>query len=85
MQKNLAGKILEAGKRRIKLDPERLSEIKEAITRSDIKSLIKSGAIKKLSKRGISRVRSKIYFKSEKKGKKERQGFFKRQENIKNA
>jgi len=68
-QKNLASKILEAGKRRIKLDPERLSEIKEAITRSDIKSLIKSGAIKKLNKRGVSRVRARFILVQKRKGK----------------
>ncbi|MBS3155433.1 50S ribosomal protein L19e [Candidatus Woesearchaeota archaeon] len=76
-QKNLASKILEAGKRRIKLDPERLSEIKEAITRSDIKSLIKSGAIKKLNKRGISRVRARFILVQKRKGRKKGKGSLK--------
>lgn len=47
VQRRLASQILKCGINRIKFDPERLSDIKEAITKIDIKSLIKEGAISK--------------------------------------
>ena len=47
MQKNLAAQILKCGKNRIKFDPQSLDEIKEAITKADIRILIGQGAIYK--------------------------------------
>tara|TARA_Y100000310_G_scaffold37360_1_gene35093 strand:+ start:904 stop:1302 length:399 start_codon:yes stop_codon:yes gene_type:complete len=44
-KKALASRALEVGKARIVFNTERLSEIKEAITKQDIKDLHKSGAI----------------------------------------
>lgn len=52
-QRRLASKILDVGKRKVWFDPLRLSEIEEAITRQDIKELIKEGAIKKLPAHGV--------------------------------
>ncbi|MEM5882704.1 MAG: 50S ribosomal protein L19e [Candidatus Aenigmatarchaeota archaeon] len=48
LQKKLAAKILKVGKSRIWLDPTRKKEIDEAITKADIRKLIKKGAIKVL-------------------------------------
>jgi len=48
-QKRLAAKILNVGKDKIWIDKSRLEDIKKAITRKDIKNLIKKGYIKKLS------------------------------------
>jgi large subunit ribosomal protein L19e len=45
-KKILAAKTLGVGTGRIELNINRLEEIKEAITRQDIKDLVKSGAIK---------------------------------------
>lgn len=45
-KKILASKALNAGKNRIYFDPERLSEIKEAITKQDIIALNQDGIIK---------------------------------------
>ncbi len=45
-QKRIAAEILKVGIDRVWFDPTRLSEIKEAITKRDIKALIKAGAIK---------------------------------------
>ncbi|OIO41781.1 hypothetical protein COX97_00985 [Candidatus Pacearchaeota archaeon CG_4_10_14_0_2_um_filter_05_32_18] len=45
-KKILAAKTLGVGTGRIELNINRLDEIKEAITRQDIKDLVKSGAIK---------------------------------------
>lgn len=45
-KKKLASKALKIGKDRIVFDNERLDEIKESITKQDIKDLKESGAIK---------------------------------------
>ena len=58
-KKRIAASIYGISPKRIKLDPERLSEIKEAITKSDMRSLIRQGVITKLNKRGISRSRAR--------------------------
>ncbi len=45
LKKNLAANTLGVGRDKVKFNTERLEEIKEAITRQDIKDLVKSGAI----------------------------------------
>ena len=55
VQRRLAAQILKCGIHRIKFDPERLSDIKEAITKVDVKSLIKEGAVSKKSVLNTSR------------------------------
>lgn len=50
-QKRIASGILNCSKFKVKFDEERLSDIKEAITKHDIKGLIAEGAI---SKKGIN-------------------------------
>jgi large subunit ribosomal protein L19e len=57
IQKRLAAQVLKASENDIWLDSGRLDEIKEAITKADVKSLIKDKAIKAKKKRGISRYR----------------------------
>lgn len=59
IQKRLAAQILKSSKNDIWLDSNRLDEIKEAITKADIKSLIKDKAIKAKKIRGISRYRAR--------------------------
>jgi len=46
MQKRIAARVLGVGRNRIWMNPLRLNEIKEAITKQDIMDLIKDGAIK---------------------------------------
>ena len=57
LQRRLAAELLKCGIHRVKLDPEKLEEISEAITREDIRRLIKDGAIWKEQEKGISRAR----------------------------
>jgi len=71
-KKLLASKTLGVGKGRIQFNTERLSEVKEAITKEDIKYLYKAGAInikeakgrKKIErakrKRGPGKIKMKI-------------------------
>jgi large subunit ribosomal protein L19e len=59
IQKRLASKILSASHKRIKFDNQRLADIKEAITKVDVKQLINEGAITRIQKRGVSRARAR--------------------------
>ena len=47
VQRRLASQILKCGKNRIWLDPGRTEEIKEAITKADVRSLVRNGVIKR--------------------------------------
>jgi len=68
LQRRLAAEIAGVGKSRVKFDPERLKEIKEAITREDVRALIKSGAIIIEKPRGISRGRARKLKEQKRKG-----------------
>ena len=59
VQKRIAASALGVSPKRIWFDPNRLAEIKESITKIDIRSLIRDKAIQKKQKRGISGFRSK--------------------------
>ncbi|MBW2976675.1 50S ribosomal protein L19e [Candidatus Woesearchaeota archaeon] len=74
IQKRLAAQILKSSENAIWLDPNRLEEIKEAITKADIKSLIKDDAIKARRKRGISRYRARKRKKQKGKGRRRGRG-----------
>lgn len=56
-QRRIAAQLLKIGQNRVVFDPEKLSEIKEAITKADIRSLIGSKVIKAKPVRSISRLR----------------------------
>lgn len=58
-QKGLASKILNCSKKRVIFDIERLEEIKEAITKADLRGLIKDKAISAKPMKGISRGRAR--------------------------
>ncbi len=57
-QKTLAAKILKTSPKKIKFKNDRLAEVKEAITKQDIRELIEDEAIVKLPDKGISRARA---------------------------
>ena len=59
IQKKLAAKIFKGSIKRVRFDEGRLSEIKEAITKYDIKALIADHAITQIPKRGVSRGRAR--------------------------
>jgi len=58
-QKRMIAKLMKVGKDRVKFDIEKLPEIKEAITKADLRFLLSSGAIKIQQKTGHSKVRSR--------------------------
>lgn len=57
IQKRLAAQVLKCSESNVWLDPGRLEEIKEAITKADIKSLVKDRAIIAKKTIGTSRYR----------------------------
>ena len=59
-QKRIASSLLKGSRKRVKFDSGRLEEIKESITRGDIRSLVGSGAIALNQKKGVSRARAKL-------------------------
>ena len=67
-QKRIAAEILKCGENRIYFDPFLIEEIKMAITRDDIRNLIKEGIIQKKYKKGISKYRKNLHHERKKKG-----------------
>ncbi|USN45967.1 MAG: 50S ribosomal protein L19e [Candidatus Woesearchaeota archaeon] len=59
LQKRLAGQVLKASPKRIKFSQRLLNDIKEAITKRDIKLLIGQDIISVNQKKGVSRARAK--------------------------
>ena len=59
VQKRLASQILKCGIHRVKFDPNSLEDIKEAITKVDIRGLISRGTISKKPLRSTSRFWAK--------------------------
>lgn len=55
VQRRLAAQILKCGKNRIRFDPASLEDIKEAITKTDLRLLINNGAISKKRVENTSR------------------------------
>ncbi|MFA5176456.1 MAG: 50S ribosomal protein L19e [Candidatus Nanoarchaeia archaeon] len=78
-KKKLAIRMLGAGRKRVKFNEEKLSEIKEAITRRDIHALVKQGVIIKEQKDGHSRSGARKIILQRRKGRRQgkgsRQGF----------
>jgi large subunit ribosomal protein L19e len=68
VQKRLAAEILDCSPKKVWADPERLEEIKEAITKQDLRDLIKRGLIIKKSLPQHSRGRARLNKIQRKKG-----------------
>ena len=68
LQKKLVAKVAGVSKKRVKLDTASFEEIKEAITKKDIKNLISEGLVTVKPKRGISRARANKNKKQKAKG-----------------
>jgi large subunit ribosomal protein L19e len=58
-QRRVAAQVMGIGATRVKFNPERLEEVQEALTKDDIRSLVKSGAIAEKPVTGISRGRAR--------------------------
>ena len=73
-QKRMAAAIAKGAKKRVRFQTSKLTEIKEAITRADIRSLLSQKAITLIPKRGISQGRARFVAKQKAKGRRRGQG-----------
>lgn len=73
-QKRLSAQLLNAGENRVWFDNDRLEEIKEAITKTDIHKLIKDFAIQAKPKNGISGYRRRKKYAQKRKGRQQGPG-----------
>jgi large subunit ribosomal protein L19e len=56
-KRRIAARILGVGVHRIWIDPERMEDVSTALTRADVKRLLKEGTIRVKQKLGVSRGR----------------------------
>jgi large subunit ribosomal protein L19e len=73
-QRRMAASLLKCGVNRVWIDPLRMEDVADAITRTDIQIQIDAGAIKAKQKKGISRGRTRHYRGQRKKGRGRGQG-----------
>src|SRR5690349_21787606 len=74
LQKRLAADVMGISKNRVVFDENHLDDIKEAITKADIRRLVSSGVIIGEQKQGISRARSNERKSQKAKGRRRGQG-----------
>jgi len=70
--RKIAAEMLKCGESRIRI--EMTKETEEALTRDDVRSLIRSGLVWKVQKKGTSKFRTKVAFRQKKKGRRTRMG-----------
>ncbi len=73
-QRRMAASILKCGVNRVWIDSNRTEDVANAVTREDVRDLIKSGLIRSKQKHGASRSRIKHAMAQRKKGKRKGQG-----------
>jgi large subunit ribosomal protein L19e len=59
-QRRLAASVLGCGENRVWFNPEKLSDIQNAMSREDIRKLVEEGAISSHQKKGVSRGRARL-------------------------
>ncbi|HII15302.1 MAG TPA: 50S ribosomal protein L19e [Nanoarchaeota archaeon] len=73
-KKRLAAQVLKVGESRVWFDPERLNEIKEAITKRDIRKLVGDLAIQAKPSTGVSRFGARKIATQKRKGRRQGEG-----------
>lgn len=73
-QRRMAASLIKCGENRIWMDQDRLDEIAKAVTKDDIRVLIKGKAIKSKQVKGISHGRKKYIAEQKKKGRRTNHG-----------
>ena len=73
-QKRIAGSVLKCSTKRVYFSPDHLEEIKEAITKQDIRELINANVIQKVPKKGVCRVNARKQLEQKRKGRRTGQG-----------
>lgn len=73
-KKKLAAKMLGVGAGRVWVDPNNNAEMKEAVTREDLRKLVKKGVILVKQKKGVSRARARKNLIQKRKGRRKGPG-----------
>ncbi len=73
-QRRMAAEILKCGEHRVWIDPNRMEEVADAITREDVRAAVRSGFIRRLPEKGQSRGRVRYRAQQKKKGRRRGQG-----------
>lgn len=73
-QRRMAADVLDVGSDRVWIDPDRVHDVEEAITKQDIRNLVESGVIQKKPKKGSSRGRARKKLSQKKKGRQKGHG-----------
>ncbi len=73
-QRRIAAELLKCGVNRVWIDPNRIEDASDAITRGDVRTLINSGAVYAKQKQGISRGRAEHTRAQKRKGRQTGQG-----------
>ena len=74
LQRRLAREVMGVGKKRVKFPEENSKEIKEALTKSDIRKLINSGVIEIKQKGGKSKAHARYLKIQKRKGRRQGKG-----------
>src|SRR3989338_1022382 len=74
VQKRIAADIVGCSPKRVRLNTDALEQIKESITKADIRGLINDGVITILQKKGVSRVRANARQSQRRKGRQKGHG-----------
>jgi len=73
-QRRIAAEVLKCGRHRVWIDPDEIEEVEKAVTRQDIRNLVKKGIISARKKKGVSRARARILHEQRKKGRRRGHG-----------
>lgn len=73
-KKRISATVLKSGLKRVWFNPDKLSDIKEAITKDDIRNLVRAGSIRVKPKRGNSRFRFRKLLVQKRKGRRQGPG-----------
>lgn len=68
MAKKLASKVLKVGKNKVRINPEDIEDVSQAMTREDMRVLIAHNAITKRPETGVSRGRARAVHQKKKSG-----------------
>jgi large subunit ribosomal protein L19e len=66
--RRIASEVLGVGESKVRFKNEAISKISDALTREDIRTLVKDGSIFAIAKRGVSRIRGREKQAQKKKG-----------------
>jgi len=73
-QRRVAASLLKCGPKRVRFDPASLNDIKETITKSDMRLLVSDGIVTRTPVQGVSRARARKLHTQKRKGLRKGQG-----------